>query len=308
MLWQPFVVCFSCVIKRVPSCAYLQEAQYKSINERVPPCLQKRENRGEKTMNKELEKKLSGEGFIERLPMSPERRAQAEEMFKESMEAESVPYMDKEEANRTLDVLWRWFLGMRRDAVNYHGYLKWNCERINNSCNQVFDWRDGENGELLVERLERLRQFQYSIETATSLFDEIARESKIRGWVRNFPGHPDGEIEYLPPQARDFYRPILKTLQLASGFDKATTVLQFIRQTAGSQTDDVDFLRLATPHITTQEWRNIANRAARQMTQKGLLLQGSPRGEWTISPEGEKFLEGANEQSEDGSTEGHKVG
>lgn len=51
-------------------------------------------------MNEELERKLLGKGFIERLPMSPEGRVQTEEMFKESMEAELVPYMDEEEATR----------------------------------------------------------------------------------------------------------------------------------------------------------------------------------------------------------------
>ncbi len=231
----------------------------------------------------ELEKKF---------PLSQERRDQIQQRLSDSSEGDTIFGVDNEEANNALDVLWRWVFALQRDAEARRDNLKAHCEWINRQCNQSFDWRNDESGQRLAEQLECLRQFEYSMENMTTLFDAITDQSEARDEA-SAPSRHTANVEDSRLSAHDFYRPILRTLQLAGGFDKAKTVLQFIRQTVGSQTNDTDFLRLATPHITAQQWRLIAYRAAKQMTQKGLLLQGSPRGEWTISPEGEKFLEEA---------------
>lgn len=172
--------------------------------------------------------------------------------------------------------------------MSYVNRVKYTCQRTNELSNGVFDWRDGARGELLVERLERLRLFQYSIENLTAIFDAIEAEGVIRDWITIAPD-PDYTVSYLPPLARTFYRPILKTLQLMHGGEKAKTVLQAMREIAASQTDDADYLNIATLCSTAQQWRSVAYRAAAQMDKKGLLIR--ERGEWAMTRKGEEFLE-----------------
>lgn len=236
----------------------------------------------------ELEKKLLDKGFVKCLPMSQERRDDLCGIYNDTCENALDFEPHSENAQRAMTVLWDWFFAAELDADSYQEAVKSSCERINTMCNQTFDWRDGENGARLVERLKRLRHLQSALETVTALFDEIAAEGRARDMASK-PQNIEYSIPYHPPRARDFYRAILKTLQLIGGLGEAKSVLQLVRETTGAQTDDLDFTRLATPHITSQQWRDIGNRAARQMTQKGLLIRDS--GDWAITREGEVFLE-----------------
>lgn len=222
------------------------------------------------------------------LEMMDARREQIQTWFEKCEDAAGIPLVDEAEMQAAVETLWHWFFGMRRDVVGYVNRVKYTCQRTNELSNGVFDWRDGAHGELLVERLERLRLFQYSIGSLTAVFDDIRAEGAIRDWITIAPD-PDYTVSYLPPLAHTFYRPLLKTLQLMHGGGKAKTVLRTMREIAGSQTDDADYLNIATPRITVQQWRSVAYRAAAQMDKKGLLIR--ERGEWVITRKGETFLE-----------------
>ena len=204
-------------------------------------------------------------------------------------EVEAVEEIECDEAvQAALDIVLRWMFAMQRDVQSRSLARRGAMATTNRLMTGVFDWRSGVEGEILQERIARLQHFEYSITEAIALFDEVSEEGLVAEWIEAF-SHCHLSNQFAPPSVESFKRPILKTLQHMGNFGKAKTVLQVMRETVGAQTNDMDFTRLATPHITSQQWRNIGNRAARQMTQKGLLIRDS--GDWAITREGEMFLE-----------------
>jgi len=217
-----------------------------------------------------------------------ERREQIMALFRESEKDEATPCANDEEVQQALEVLWRWLFEMRRDAVTYESFLKANCQSVNRLSNGVFDWRNSVPGAITTERKAQLQQFEYSMSDVTALYDEVTQWGTVAEYAECF-SNARLSNSFAPPKTRDFYRPILKMLLQIGNGGKAKSVLQLIREKIASQTEDLDFLKLATPHITSQQWRAIGYRAARQMDKAGLLV--SEGGEWAIMPKGGKFLE-----------------
>jgi hypothetical protein len=90
----------------------------------------------------------------------------------------------------------------------------------------------------------------------------------------------------LPHEA--YVRPILRTLAEAGGSASTTSVIDAVGQELGDRLTDLDRDRLTSGNI---RWQNRVQWVRLRLVERGMIEARSPRGVWTITAAGRRFLD-----------------
>lgn len=156
---------------------------------------------------------------------------------------------------------------------------------------KAFEARDYDKAKEALERTGVLTAFRDKVAGLRREWDDIAtvaeshEDEETKADRRNLGRLRRGQR--TPESA--FYVPILRVLNDMGGSGKVADVLDPVGKLMKPVLKDVDYDPLAS-NPDNLRWRNAAQWARNNMVNDGLLKRDSPRGVWTITETGKKYL------------------